>query len=60
MCSTRWDEYIKDVNADPFVQTNTIGKGLRFKLLNNQVKPHVHQAEWSEVVKALKNSSLRP
>lgn len=54
----RMDEYIADVNADPFVQAHTNGKGLTFKLLNNQVKPHVHQRDWPDVVLALKR--LRP
>lgn len=49
----RMDEYVADLNADPFVKAHTNGKGLTFKLLNNQAKPHIHQAEWRKVVEAL-------
>ena len=54
----RMDEYIADVNGDPYVQTHTDGKGLKFKLLKNQVDPHIHQAEWRKVVRALE--TLKP
>jgi hypothetical protein len=54
----RMDEYIADVNADPYVQAHTGGKGLKFKLLKNQVDPHIHQAEWRKVVRALE--TLKP
>jgi hypothetical protein len=54
----RMDDYIADVNADPYVQAHTNGKGLKFKLLKNQVHPHIHQAEWRKVVQALE--TLKP
>lgn len=54
----RMDEYIADVNADPHVQAHTGGKGLKFKLLRNQVDPHIHQAEWRKVARALE--TLKP
>ena len=54
----RMDDYIADVNADPYVQAHTNGKGLKFKLLRNQVHPHIHQAEWRKVVQALE--TLKP
>ena len=49
----RMDDYVAAVNADPYVQANTGGKGLKFKLLKGQADPHIHQAEWPKVVKAL-------
>ena len=54
----RMDEYIADVNAYLYVKDNTNRKGLKFKLLRNQVDPHIHQAEWRKVVRALE--SLKP
>ena len=54
----RMDDYIADVNADPYVQAHTNGKGLKFKLLENQVDPHIHQAEWRKIVQALE--TLKP
>ena len=54
----RMDDYIADVNADPYVQAHTNGKGLKFKLLRNQVHPHIHQADWRKVVQALE--TLKP
>ena len=54
----RMDEYIAAVNADPYVQAHTNGKGLKFKLLKNQVDPHIHQADWRKVVRALE--TLKP
>src|SRR6185295_15265692 len=41
----RMDQYITEVNADPFVQANTGGNGLKFRLLPNQSKKHLHQAK---------------
>jgi hypothetical protein len=54
----RMDDYIAAVNADPFVQAHSGGKGLKFELLKDQVDPHIHQADWRKVVKALK--TLKP
>jgi len=56
----RMDEYIADVNADPFVQAHTNGKGLKFKLLKNQLDPHIHQADWRKVVRALETLEPSP
>ena len=56
----RMDGYIADVNADPYVQAHTNGKGLKFKLLRNQVHPHIHQAEWRKVVQALETFKPSP
>jgi hypothetical protein len=49
----RMDQYIADVNADPFVQANTGGQGLKFKLLPNQKTKHLHQAKWRPICAAL-------
>src|SRR5580765_5771207 len=49
----RMDQYITDVNADPFVQANTGGSGLTFKLLPNQQDKHLHQAKWRQICSAL-------
>ena len=49
----RMDQYIADVNADLYVQANTGGSGLRFNLLPNQQKPHLHQAKWRQICAAL-------
>ncbi|MEW6321509.1 MAG: hypothetical protein AB1635_10520 [Acidobacteriota bacterium] len=54
----RMDQYIADINADPYVQAHTNGKGLTFKLLSKQAHPHIHQAQWRKVAKALE--VLRP
>jgi hypothetical protein len=56
----RMDEYIADVNADPFVQANTGGNGLRFNLLPNQQKPHLHQAKWRQICAALNLLAAKP
>jgi hypothetical protein len=49
----RMDQYISDVNADPFVQANTGGQGLTFKLLPNQKTKHLHQAKWRKICEAI-------
>jgi hypothetical protein len=49
----RMDQYIADVNADAFVQANTGGQGLTFKLLPNQKTKHLHQAKWRQICAAL-------
>ena len=56
----RMDQYITDVNADPFVQANTGGAGLKFKLLPGQTKKHLHQAKWRQICDALKLLSASP
>ena len=56
----RMDDYIADVNSDPYVQAHTNGKGLKFKLLRNQLYPHIHQSEWSKVVQALERLKPSP
>src|SRR3954447_18096536 len=56
----RMDQYITDVNADPFVQANTGGAGLTFKLLAGQNKPHLHQAKWRQICDALKLLTASP
>jgi pimeloyl-ACP methyl ester carboxylesterase len=56
----RMDQYISDVNADPFVQANTGGNGLTFKLLPNQRKPHLHQAKWRQICAALNLLAASP
>jgi pimeloyl-ACP methyl ester carboxylesterase len=50
----RMDQYIADVNADPFVVANTGGQGLTFKLLPNQKTSHLHQAQWRQICSALR------
>jgi len=55
---SRMDEYIADVNADPYVQAHTNAKGLKFKLLKDQADSHIHQAKWRKVAEALK--TLKP
>jgi len=49
----RMDQYMADVNADPFVQANSGGKGLKLKLLSNQQTMHLHQAQWRQICNAL-------
>jgi pimeloyl-ACP methyl ester carboxylesterase len=56
----RMDQYIADVNADPFVQANTGGKGLTFKLLPNQNTKHLHQAKWRQICDALRLLAANP
>lgn len=56
----RMDKYIADVNADPFVQTNTGGKGLAFTLLPKQKKPHLHQTKWRDICAALRLLTASP
>jgi hypothetical protein len=56
----RMDQYITDVNADPFVQANTGGNGLKFKLLPNQQKNHLHQAKWRQICTALNLLAASP
>src|SRR3954471_12208256 len=56
----RMDRYITDVNADPFVQANTGGAGLTFKLLAGQNKPHLHQGKWRQICAALNLLTASP
>jgi hypothetical protein len=49
----RMDQYIVDVNADPFVQANTAGQGLTFKLLTPQPTKHLHQGKWRQICTAI-------
>jgi hypothetical protein len=56
----RMDQYIADVNADPYVQANTGGSGLRFNLLPNPQKPHLHQAKWRQICAALNLLTASP
>ena len=49
----RMDRYIADVNGDAFVQANTGGLGLTFKVLPNQKTKHLHQAKWRQICHAL-------
>ena len=56
----RMDQYIADVNADPFVQANTGGNGLTFKLLTNQQTKHLHQTKWRQICDALRLLTATP
>jgi len=56
----RMDQYITDVNADPFVQANSGGAGLTFKLLAGQKAKHLHQAKWRQICDALKLLTASP
>jgi hypothetical protein len=56
----RMDQYITEVNADPFVQANTGGSGLAFRLLPNQSKKHLHQARWRQICAALNLRAASP
>jgi hypothetical protein len=56
----RMDEYITDVNADAYVQANTGGKGLKFKLLPGQKDPHLHQTKWRKICDALNRLEATP
>ncbi len=49
----RMEQTIVDVNADPFVQAATGGLGLKFRLLPNQSKKHLHQRKWRQICQAL-------
>jgi hypothetical protein len=57
---TRMDQYIADVNADPFVQANTAGQGLTFRILPNQGTPHLHQTKWRQICDALRLVTATP
>lgn len=56
----RMDQYIADVNADPYVQANTGGSGLTFTLLPNQQKKHLHQTKWRQICSALNLLAATP
>jgi pimeloyl-ACP methyl ester carboxylesterase len=45
----RMNQIITDVNADPWVVANTQGKGLTFRLLEDQQNNYIHQASWREI-----------
>jgi hypothetical protein len=56
----RMDQYIADVNADPYVQAGTGGQGLTFRLLPNQSKKHLHQGKWREICDVLRLRDASP
>jgi len=56
----RMDQYIVDVNADPFVQANSGGNGLTFRLLANQQTRHLHQTQWRQICDALRLLTATP
>lgn len=58
----RMDQLIRDVNSDPFVATQTGGRGLTFKLLSDFEQPsnHIHQAFWPAVCKKLQSLTASP
>jgi hypothetical protein len=56
----RMDEYIADVNDDPYVKQGTGEKGLTFKLLQKQKHEHLHQTDWRKVCLALKLLTASP
>ena len=56
----RMDQYIADVNADPFVQANTGGQGLTFKLFQPQPTSHLHQAQWRDICNELSDLEATP
>jgi len=56
----RMDQYMADVNADPFVQAHTGGNGLTFKLLPHQRTAHLHQAKWRQICAALNLLTASP
>jgi len=56
----RMDSYIREVNADPFVQANTGGNGLTFRLLPGQRTPHLHQTKWRDICRALNLLAATP
>jgi pimeloyl-ACP methyl ester carboxylesterase len=56
----RMDQYIADVNADPFVQASTGGAGLTVKLLPGQKTKHLHQAKWRQICEALRLLTASP
>jgi pimeloyl-ACP methyl ester carboxylesterase len=45
----RMDQIITEVNADPSVLANSGGKGVIFRLLENQGTNHIHQARWRDL-----------
>jgi hypothetical protein len=49
---SRMDQIITDVNADPWVLSNTAGKGLMVRLLPDQQTNHIHQAKWPDLCNA--------
>jgi len=56
----RMDQLILDVNADPYVLANTGGRGLKFKLIPDQVSNHIHQSKWPEICDALRLLTASP
>jgi pimeloyl-ACP methyl ester carboxylesterase len=56
----RMDQYIVDINADSFVQANTGGNGLTFRLLTNQQTKHLHQTKWRQICDALRLLTATP
>jgi len=56
----RMDRYIADVNGDPFVDANTGGRGLTFRLLPNQKTKHLHQTKWRQICDALRLLAATP
>jgi hypothetical protein len=56
----RMDEYIDAVNSDPFVQANSGGRGLTFRLLPGQRTNHLHQAKWRQICDALRLLAATP
>lgn len=57
----RMNQFIADVNSDPYVLEHTNGKGLTFKLLQGQKDRYLHQTLWRKVgakLKALQPSPL--
>jgi hypothetical protein len=49
----RMDQTVADVNNDPYVKKHTGDKGLRFLLLKDQEKPHIHHSRWEDVCERL-------
>jgi hypothetical protein len=56
----RMDRYIDAVNADPFVQQASGGKGLRYKLIPGQPEKHLHQTQWRAICDSLKLLTATP
>jgi pimeloyl-ACP methyl ester carboxylesterase len=56
----RMDRVIADVNSDPWVQEQTNGAGLRFKLLTGQAHAHLHQRRWRDIRDKLRTLKAQP
>jgi hypothetical protein len=56
----RMDEYVSAVNDDPFVKASSDGKGLTYKLFDNQKTKRLHQSRWRAICDVLSRREATP